>query len=252
MQNNFNKVFRSENGTVFTKLKRNEVKDFKGNYITVIDDQPIAVVDGKEVPMPSVLFNEIGVAYFFVDFYQHGLKMAKKHGIYYGVKQEPIRVWKNIQPGEPIITVIDGYIEHEIPSLDENSVAAQNVVKNEFYAMPKSVLAQKYRFERSEFDYDLYVPKSDVVSQWVYSDVNVYGILWGGFEFLTTPMINITNENDCYGCNYVVWWGNDGRLASYKVVGYFRACGTLFYEQPMSLPVAAAEATFEPPKILVC
>ena len=248
---NFNQVFRSENGTVFTKLNSSEVEGFTGNYITVINDKAIAVVDGKEVPMPAVLFNEIGVGYYFVDFYQHGQKMAKKHGVYYGVKQEPIRVWKNIKPGENIQTVIDGYVEHEIPALDEKSVAAQNVVKNEFYAMPKSVLAEKYRFDHSEFDYDLYVPKADVVSQWVYSDVNVFGVLWGGFEFLTTPMINITKESDCYGCNYVVWWGNDGRLSSYKVVGYFRACGTLFYERPMALPISVAEATFEPPKMLV-
>ena len=247
--NNFNRVFRSENGTIFTKLNSNEVKDFKGNYITVIDNKPVAVVDGKEVPMPSVLYNEIGVGYYFVDFYEHGKKMAKKHGIYYGVKQEPVRVWKNVKPGETLKTVIDGYEEHQV-KLDKDSVAAQNVIKNEFYAIPKKVLAEKYRFEKSEFDFDLYVPKSDVVSQWVYSDVNVFGILWGGFEFLTTPMINITNESDCYGCNYVVWWGNDGRLASYKVVGYFRACGTLFYEQPMATPVSVQEATFEPPKML--
>lgn len=246
---NFNNVFYSENGTVFHKLNSKEAENFKGNYISVINNKAVAVVDGQEVSMPSVLFNEIGVAYYFVDFYQHGKKMAKKHGIYYGVKQEPVRVWKNVKPGECIKTVIDGYEEHQV-ELDENSVAAQNVVKNEFYAMPKSVLAEKYRFERSEFDYDLYVPKADVVSQWVYSDVNVFGVLWGGLEFLTTPMINISKESDCYGCNYIVWWGNDGRLASYKVVGYFRACGTLFYEQPMAVPVAAMEATFEPPKML--
>ncbi|MBQ8677473.1 MAG: hypothetical protein IJ529_05970 [Alphaproteobacteria bacterium] len=226
------------------------MEGFKGNYITVINNKAIAVVDGQEVPMPSVLFNEIGVGYYFVDFYEHGTKMAKKHGIYYAVKQEPIRVWKNVKPGECIKTVIDGYEEHQV-QLDENSVAAQNVVKNEFYAIPKKVLAEKYKFDHSEFDYDLYIPKSDAVSQWAYSDVNVFGVLWGGFEFLTTPMINITKEDDCYGCNYIVWWGNDGRLSSYKVVGYFRACGTLFYEQPMAIPVAALEATFEPPKMLI-
>ena len=244
-----NKVFRSEDGTVFAKLHSTEIENFKGNYITVIDNKAVAVVDGKEIPMPAVLFNEIGVDYHFVDFYEHGKKMAVKHGVYYAVKQEPIRVWKNVQPGECIKTIIDGYEEHRV-NLDENSVAAQNVVKNEFYAIPKKVLAEKYRFDHSEFDFDLYVPKSDAVSQWAYSDVNVFGILWGGLEFLTTPMINITNPNDCYGCNYVVWWGNDGRLSSYRVVGYFRACGQLFYNRPTSQPVSILESPFEPPKVL--
>ena len=246
----FNKVFRTAEGTIFTKINASEAATFEGNYITVIDNKAVAVVDGVEVPMPDVLFNEIGVEYLFVDFYAHGEKMAKKHGVYFAVKQEPIRVWKNVKPGETIRTVIDGYEEHSV-ALDENSVAAQNVVKNEFYAIPKKVLEEKYRFDHSEFDYDLYVPKSDAVSQWVYSDVNVFGVLWGGLEFLTTPMINITNPKDCYGCNYIVWWGNDGRLSSYRVLGYLRACGTKIYERPCGEPVKVAEAHFEPPKKLV-
>ena len=132
--NTFNKVFRSADGTVFTKLQANDISGFSGNYITVVDNKPIAVVDGKKVPMPAVLFNEIGVQYVFVDFYEHGRKMAKKHGIYSAVKQEAIRVWSNVKPGEKLKTVIDGYEEHEVV-IDENSVAAQNVIKNEFYAI---------------------------------------------------------------------------------------------------------------------
>ena len=247
--NAFNRVFRTVDGTVFTKINASETETFKGNYITVINGKAVAVVDGEEVAMPSSLFNEIGVEYLFVDFYAHGKKMAKKHGVYTAVKQENIRVWRNIKPGEPIRTIIDGYQEHEV-ILDENSVAAQNIVKNEYYAIPKEVLAKKYQFDHSEFDFDVYVPKSDAVSSWVYSDVNIFGVLWGGLEFLTTPMINITNPDDCYACNYVVWWGNDGRLSSYKVLGYFRACGTQFFAQPVAAPVSIAEATFQPPKEL--
>lgn len=248
---NFNQVFRNEEGTVFTKINANQVESIQGNYIAVIDNKPVAVVDGKEVDFPKILINEIGVKYQFVDFYEHGVAMAKKHGVYFAVKQEPIRVWKDVKPGDTLKTVIDGYEEHRV-ILDENSVAAQNVIKNEFYAIPKNVLEAKYRYDHSEFDYDLYVPKSDAVSQWAYSDVNVFGILWGGFEFLTTPMINITDPNDCYGCNYIVWWGNDGRLSSYKVLGYFRACGTKYYELSSPCPLNVAEATFEPPKMLAC
>lgn len=249
--NNFNKVFRSENGTVFTKITAAEAENFPGNYITVIGGKAVAFIDGKETAVPTVLFNEIGVGYYFVDFYEHGLKMAKKHGVYLAVKQEPIRVWKNIKPGECIRTVIDGYEEHVV-DLKEGQVAAQNVIKNEFYGIPQEVLEKKYRFDHSEFDFDLYVPKSDAVSEWVYSDVNVFGVLWGGLEFLTTPMINITDAGDCYGCNYIVWWGNDGRLSSYRVLRYFRACGQLFYELPMEAPIPVTQSTLQPPKALAC
>lgn len=245
-----NKTFRTAENVVFVKVNENDVKP-KGNFITVIKNRAVALMDGKEVPMPEKLYNEIGVEYIFVDFYLHAKKMAKKHGIYLAVKQEPIRVWKNIKPGEVLKTVIDGYEEHSI-ELDESKVAAQNVIKNEFYAIPKDVLEKKYSFDHSEFDFDLYVPKSDAVSSWVYSDVNVFGVLWGGLEFLTTPMINITDPSDCYGCNYIVWWGNDGRMSSYKVLGFFRACGTKFYESPMAEPKAVTEETLQPPRELFC
>lgn len=245
-----NHTFRTAENVVFTKVNEKEVQP-TGNFITVINNKAVALMDGKKVPMPKVLYNETGVEYFFVDFYAHGKKMAKKHGVYVARKQEPIRVWKNIKPGETLKTVIDGYEEHSV-ELNDTKVVVQNVVKNEFYAIPKTVLEQKYCFDSSAFDYDLYVPKSDAVSSWVYSDVNVFGVLWGGLEFLTTPMINITDENDCYGCNYIVWWGNDGRLSSYKVLGYFRAYGTKFYDQPMGEPKSVLEATFQPPKELCC
>lgn len=246
---NFNQVFRSVDGIVFTKISAKEAENFNGNYITVINGKATAVINGNIVAMPKRLFNEIGVEYKFVDFYKHGKLMAKKHGIYFAVKQEPIRVWPNIKPGDAIKTVIDGYEEHLV-TLDENSVAAQNVIKNEFYAIPRAKLEEKYKFVRHEFDYDLYEPKADVVSQWVYSDINVFGVLWGGLEFLTTPMINITDPDDCYGCNYIVWWGNDGRLSSYLVLGYWRGCGKKYYPDHQGVPADVATATFQPPKSL--
>ena len=246
----FNKVFRSADGTVFTKISPKEAETFRGNYITVQDGKAVAVINGNPVAMPQRLFNEIGVEYRFVNFYEHGCMMAKKHGIYFAVKQEPIRVWPGIKPGESIKTVIDGYEEHSV-TLDENSVAAQNVIKNEFYALPRTVLVEKYKFVRHEFDYDLYEPKADVVSQWVYSDVNVFGVLWGGLEFLTTPMINITDPADCYGCNYIVWWGNDGRLSSYRVCGYWRGCGRKYYPDHQETPQNTGLETFRPPKVLL-
>lgn len=243
-----NKVFRTVENVVFSRINPSEADGFRGNYITVIDGRPVAVVAGQEVPMPRSLINEIGVEYLFVDYAAHAQKMQRKHGVYVARKQEVIRVWKNIRPGEVIKTIIDGYTEHEI-ELDDTKVAAQNVVKNEFYAIPKTVLAEKYDFSHTEFDYDVYVPKANVVSYWVYSDVNVFGVLWGGLEFLTTPMINITNPDDVYGCNYIVWWGNDGRLSSYVVLGYFRACERRYYPDPVGDPVSVVSAPFTPPRL---
>lgn len=152
------------------------------------------------------------------------------------------------EAGRKAATVIDGYVEHEI-ELDETKVAAQNVIKNEYYAIPKDVLAKKYEFSHSEFDYDVYVPKGNVTSYWTYSDVNTFGVLWGGLEFLTTPMINITDLNDVYGCNYIVWWGNDGKLASYKVLGYFSTEKSEFYDDQMGKPKSVTQTTFQPPRV---
>ena len=250
--NAMNNIFRDENNVVYAKVSVDKVNN-EGNFITVVKengkDVAAAFVKGQRVPFPAKLMNEIGVVYHFVDFYQHGLKMAKKHGVYRAAKQEAIRVWRNVMPGEPVKTVIDGYEEHSV-ELPEGSFAAQNVVKNEFYAIPGEVLAEKYEFVRSEFDYDLYQPKAGVTSEWVYSDVNVVGVLWGGLEFLTTPMINITNPEDCYGCNYIVFWGNDGRMASYKVVGYFCADKVKYYALDPMVAVGVADAEFNPPKAL--
>ena len=108
---NFNKVFRTADNVIFTRISAKEAETFVGNYITVIDGKAIAVVDGKEVEMPKSLFNEIGVQYFFVDYKEHGKKMLRKHGVYAAVKTEKIRVWRNVKPGEKLATVIDGYVE---------------------------------------------------------------------------------------------------------------------------------------------
>lgn len=270
-----NKIFRDANNNVFNRVNAAEIAACEGNFISVVskahyqallkgEDFPQEVIaskedkkteaicrlDGEFVAMPKVLYNEIGVDYHFVSYKEHGLKMAKKHGVFTAVKQESIRVWKNVKPGEKLQSVIDGFVEHEVV-LEEGFFAAQNILKGEFYGISAAVLEEKYEFVESQFDFDVYKPKADAVSQWVYSDSNVYGVLWGGLEFLTTPMINITNENDVYGCNYQVFWGWDGKLASYKVLGYFRGCGTQFYEGYSGEPKKVSMTTFQPPRVLV-
>lgn len=246
-----NKNFRDSNNNVYTRINAGDITDFEGNFISVVDGKAVCRLNGNMVPMPEVLYNEIGVDYHFVSYREHGLKMAKKHGVYKAVKQECIRVWRNVKPGEKLQSVIDGFVEHEI-DLQEGFVAAQNVIKGEFYSIPEDVLTEKYEFVERQFDFDVYKPKADAVSEWVYSDVNTYGVLWGGLEFLTTPMINITNEADVYGCNYQVFWGWDGKLASYKVLGYFRGCGQVFYAGYEGEPRKVAKASFQPPRALAC
>lgn len=242
---NLNKIFRDKDNNVYTRLNADEVANFQGNSISIYG----CVLNGKQVAMPEVLYNEIGVEYHYVNYAEHGKKMAKKHGVFMAVKQENIRVWHNVKPGEKLQSVIDGFVEHEV-ELKEGFVAAQNVIKGEFYGISKDVLAEKYEFVESQFDYDLYKPKASAVQQWTYSDVNTYGELWGGLEFLTTPMINITKEDDTYGCNYQVFWGWDGKLASYRVLGYFRGCGQVFYPDYEGEPRKVAQATFQPPRVL--
>lgn len=45
---NFNKVFRTADNVIFTRINTKEAETFAGNYITVIDGKAVAVVDGKK------------------------------------------------------------------------------------------------------------------------------------------------------------------------------------------------------------
>ena len=65
----------------------------------------------------------------------------------------------------------------------DRQLAAQNVIKGEFYGIGKDVLAERYRFVRSEADYDLYEPRADKPTEWVYCDINICCPLWGGIEW---------------------------------------------------------------------
>lgn len=191
-----------------------------------------------------MLFNEVGVAYTVVnDLYAFAVRRAKKNGVYKAVKQEPIRIWRNIKPGEVLKTVVDGFQEHAI-ELSEDQLAAQNIIKGEFYGISKAVLEERYTFARHEADYDVYEPREDKPTDWVYCDMNICCPLWGGIEFITTPMINISNPSDCYACNFIVWWGNDGRLASYKVLQFIRGCKTVYFEGQQDIIIPMTKEAF--------
>jgi hypothetical protein len=76
--NAMNKNFRTAENVVFTKVNEKDVQP-TGNFITVRNGKAVALMDGKEVPMPEVLYNEIGVDYHFISsFYEHAKKNGKK------------------------------------------------------------------------------------------------------------------------------------------------------------------------------
>ena len=235
-----NLTFTTRGGIVLKRINASEIKTFTGNYITVLDSKAIAVVNGKEITMPEILYNENGVGYYFVKFNDHGMNMAKKYGEYQAIEQKTFRVWSNEKPGVSFKTIIDGY-EELMVKLDENSVAIQDVEKNEFFSILKSDLKENYDYDHTEFDYDVYVPKSGVPSRWVFSDINVFGIHGECLEFFTTPMINITDKTDCYGYNFIDWWGNEGKLPRYRPLGYKSASDDYFDTQ-------THRSSLQPPK----
>ncbi len=244
-----NNCFHTADGVHF--LIATGITEVEGaNYLVNRDGKIVAVVNGEETDVPEVVYNEVGVPYLIVqDLYALAKEKAKKNGVYIAVKQEPIRIWKDVKPGGVIRSVIDGFQEHAV-ELGDRQLAAQNVIKGEFYGIGKDVLAERYRFVRSEADYDLYEPRADKPTEWVYCDINICCPLWGGIECITTPMINISNPKDCYACNFIVWWGNDGRLNSYRVLRYIRGCGSVYFELHADVPQPMSQARFNPPQVL--
>ena len=126
-----NLTFTTRGGIVLKRINASEIKTFTGNYITVLDSKAIAVVNGKEITMPEILYNEIGVEYHFVNFYDHGMNMAKKYGVHHAIEQKTFRVWPNEKPGVSFKTIIDGYEEliHEKTGLLLNPYFSASKIK---------------------------------------------------------------------------------------------------------------------------
>jgi len=247
----FNIYFHTADNVVYKRVANNEVITNDGGFITNIGGVVKTFMNGQEVPVPEVLYNEVGTAYRYVEnFYKLGAKLAKKNGVYKAKKAKGalIRVF-TVRSKAQIDSVINGFKEADL-MIPEDGFLVQNVVGGEYYTQTREYLEQNYTLVRHEGIYDVYESKGNEQS-WVYCDFNIFGALWDGIEFLTTPMINITNPNDCYGCNYIRWWGDDGTPGTYLVVGFFRACGTKFYPQPFAVPVGVQEAGFNPPKELL-
>ncbi len=87
-----NKIFRDSKNNMYTRISTGDIAGFDGNFISVVNGKAVCRLNGSMVSVSDVLYNEIGVDYHFVSYKEHGLKMAKKHGVYKAVKQESIRV----------------------------------------------------------------------------------------------------------------------------------------------------------------
>ena len=243
-----NKVFHTEDQVVFTWVNPSEVSNV-GNFITNIDGKVRAFVNGKSVKVPKVLYNEVDTPYFYIaDLPKFAMKQAKKHGVYKASKNADIRVY-DVTSTEDIKSVINNVTETAGIVVDENSKLVQNIVGGEFYVQTKEYLAENYTFVRREGIYSVYTYSGEV-QEWTFCEINIFAALWGGIQFLATPMLRIDNPKDVYGCNYIRFWGDDQKVGTHKVLAFFRACGSQFYATPFSTPIGVREATFEPPKAL--
>ena len=221
----------------------------KGNFITNISGKVKAFVRGEEIQVPAVLYNEVETPYYYIaNLKEFADRMARKHGVYKATKNADIRVY-HVTTDEDIKSVLNGVNEAMGLHIDENSVLVQNVIGGEYYVQQKSYLAENYTLATKCGVYDVYKFSGDV-QEWTFCEVNIFAALWDGIQFLATPMLRIDNPKDVYGCNYYRFWGDDSKFGTHKIVGFYRACGTQFFETPFSLAIGAAHAPFTPPKAL--
>ena len=166
-----------------------------------------AWLNGERIDFPQTLWNEMGVAYKFVNYAQYGEICKRIHGYYLAKKVEPIYVFDS-KAGDTVKAVLNGVKEHET-FVEEGETMVQNVYHGETYKMKLTKLRDLYDYaETTPEGYQLWKPKH-VIQTWTFTNENIFGVLWGGFEFLAKAMINLTDANDVYGCNYAVFNGDD-------------------------------------------
>lgn len=166
-----------------------------------------AWLNGEKVPFPTTLWNELGVEYKFVDYKAYGEVCKRIHGYYIAKKVEPIYVFDTVA-GDKVQAVINGVKEHET-YVEAGETKVQNMYHGETYKMKLKKLRKLYVFDSTTADgIQIWKPK-DEPQMWTFTNENIFGVLWEGFEFLAKAMINITDPEDVYGCNYEVFNGND-------------------------------------------
>ena len=244
-----NKVFTDKEQRSFHWVNPDEVTN-EGGFITNIDGKVVAFMNGKRVRVPKVLYNEVGRPYYYIsNLKELGKKMARKHGVWKCSKNQPIRVYKVITEAD-IKSIINGVQEAAGLTVTEDTCLVQNIIGGEFYVQTKEYLSENYSLVRSEGICDVYEYTGDI-QEWTYCEINIFAALWGGIQFLATPMLRIDNPKDVYGCNYIRFWGDDQTVGTHVVLAFFRACGTQFFSAPLAMPVSVQKATFTPPKSLL-
>ena len=221
----------------------------EGNFITNIGGKIKAFVAGEETSVPAVLYNEVETPYYYIaNLKEFADRMARKHGVYKATKNADIRVF-HVATDEDIKSVLNGVNEAMGLHVDANSVLVQNIIGGEFYVQQKDYLKENYTLATKCGMYDVYTFTGGV-QEWTFCEINIFAALWDGIQFLATPMLRIDNPKDVYGCNYSRFWGDDKTFGTHKVLGFFRACGTQYFETAFSLAIGAANAPFTPPKAL--
>ncbi|MBQ7285253.1 MAG: hypothetical protein IJW72_03265 [Alphaproteobacteria bacterium] len=244
-----NKVFTDKEQRSFRWVNPDEVTN-EGGFITNIDGKVVAFMNGERVRVPKVLYNEVGRPYYYIsNLKELGEKMARKHGVWKCSKNQPIRVYKVVTEAD-IKSIINGVQEAAGLTVTEDTCLVQNIIGGEFYVQTKEYLNENYSLVRSEGICDVYEYTGDI-QEWTYCEINIFAALWGGIQFLATPMLRIDNPKDVYGCNYIRFWGDDQTVGTHVVLAFFRACGTQFFSAPLAMPVGVHKATFDPPKSLL-
>lgn len=174
---------------------------------------------GQLIDFPQTLWNELGVAYKFVDYAKYGEICKRVHGYYLAKKVEPIYVL-DAKAGDYVKAVLNGVKEHET-FVEEGETVVQNAYHGETYKMKLKKLKKLYVYaETTAEGYQLWKPKEEIQT-WTFTSENIFGILWGGFEFLAKAMINLTDPSDVYGCNYTVFNGDDTANGSHQKLKLF-------------------------------
>ncbi len=180
-----NRLLRTPEGAVLCNLKEDEIANFKGDYITVINDNITAVANNKKIATPKKLTNEIGIEYLFVgDFNLYGKQMAQKHGIFFAFQQD----------------------DQSLPSDREAKETSLYARKDELCEIPRVKKVPQYKLVGYKHDADFFASVPDKISRWVYSDANIFSVLDGKIQFLSTPMINITDPFNCQVSDNINWW----------------------------------------------
>ena len=228
-----NQVFTDDAGQTYllaqaeTESKvAKRAKVIGAGYIIVRKNVAEAWVNGQKVEFPTHLTNELGVRYMFVNFKDYGEVCKRVNGYCKAHKVEPILVDTNAKVGQRVESIVFGVREHDT-ILEEGMVLVQNKFHGETYKMKVAKLEQNYELEScDETGIEEWVPKN-IVQEWTWTRENVVGVLWGSFEFLAGAMINITDPEDVYGCNYVVFNGNDVAPGSHFIDAVFEPANPL-------------------------